>query len=313
MLTVPYVTTAELVEHDPVFADLLNLSGGDPLLATRTADLHRLVLSASEWCDRKCFGADGTLTAHTHTETLRARTDRAGRLRLHPTHIPLTRVNSVGYGRLLGQLTTLTTPTAFIEDGRSAVVDTVGAGGAWSGRLHLGPPTVGDLFTTWVYVAGYPNTLLVGTPAAGATTINVADTTGITPGQVLRVADPGMEETVTVGPGWVPAAGPGTLPLTAGLVSGHSAPATGQIRVTALPRDITEAAVYYTQVLLMRPGVTPDSVGGTVPHAPGGAKETTDGDSGQQSTATSAIQGRLGRSALIAEAEALLKPHRRVY
>lgn len=311
MLSVPYATTAELAEYDPVFTDLLNLAGGDPVLAAHAPVLTRAMMAASEWCDRECLGEGGTLTAHTRTETKRLRPDRQGRLLFHPDHIPLIKLTAVAYGRQLGSLTTVTNPTVVIEDARTAIVELTGGNTAWSGSLHLGAsPASGELITTWTYTAGYPNTLLTSVAAIGATSITVSDVTGIQPGQRLLVTDPVMEETVTVATGWVPATGPGTLPLAAGLVAPHSAPVTGMIRVTAVPRPVTEAAINHAMVYVLRPGVLPTGTEGAVPDDPGDKPTEENSVDRWVSRLT---QRRLDRAALIAEAGRLLGPYRRVF
>jgi hypothetical protein len=293
-LTVPYVTTAELVEF-PTFLDLLNLRSGDPQLTHQTAVLNKILLMASGWCDSYVsIGSEGTLSAHTRTENKRLYPDRRGRLLWHPDHIPFISLESVSYGRSLTQLTTVTAPSVFTEDERNIVLDLAGATTAWSGSLSFGgPPSGAELLTTWTYTAGYVNTLLTAGVPAGGLLLPVADVIGIQPGQGLRIFDPGLDEPITVASSWVLSAGPGTLPLTTGLLHAHTV--SGPVRVSAMGFDILEACVLYAISLLMRPESTAEDA---FPDMPGGIS-------------TRAADARRDGSGLVGQARQLLASYRR--
>lgn len=293
-LTVPYCTTAEFVEY-PTLLDLLNLRSGDPQLTHQTAVLNKILLVASGWCDSTVnMGAEATLTAHTRVENKRIQPDRYGRLLLHPNHIPFISLESVAYGRSLTQLTTVIAPPVFTEDERNVVVDISRATTAWSGSLNFGGPVVGtELLTTWNYTAGYVNTLLTAGVPAGGVLLPVTDVIGVQPGQGLRIFDPGLDETVTIAPSWVPSTGPGTLPLTTGLQHAHTV--TGPVRVSAMGFDILEATVLYTISLLMRPESTAEDA---FPDMPGGIS-------------TRLADARRDGSGLVGQARQLLASYRR--
>lgn len=295
LLTVPYVTTAEFVEY-PTFLDLLNLRSGDTQLAHQTAVLNKILLMASQWCDNYCeMGADGTLTAHTRVENKRMRPNRYGQFLWHPDHIPLVSLQSVAYGRTMAQQTVYTSPTIFIEDGRSAVVDLQAGTAQWSGQLQFGPPAVGvELYTTWNYTAGYPNTLLASSVSAGAMSLSVADVTGVQPGQTLRIYDPGLDESVVVGSNWVPTTGSAILPLAAGTLNAHNT--TGPVRVSAMGSDVLQASAYYAISMLMRPDTQAEDA---FPDMRGGVS-------------TRLADSRKDGSGLVFEAQHLLEPYRRV-
>lgn len=294
MLTVPYLTTAEFTEW-PTFLDLLNLRSGDSQLSHQTAVLNKVLLTASEWCDNYCeFGAGGTLTAHKNVENLRLRPDRRGRLLLHPSHIPVVSVESVAYGTTLGLLTTYTSPPNWIEDGRQVVVDMQGATTAWSGSLQFGgPPPGAELYTTWTYTAGYPNTLLSSNITAGAVTLPVLDVTGVQPGQTLSLYDPGQDESVVVAGTWTPAVGPAVLPLATATTSNHVT--TSPVRVTGMGKDIFEACGNYAISMLMRPDTAAEDA---FPDMRGGIS-------------TRLADSRKDGSGLVFEAQHLLEPYRR--
>lgn len=294
MILVPYASFAEFKAY-PTFLDLLNLRSGDTSLADQNDELNNVLLTASEWVDNYVeLGAGATLTAHVRTEYARLRPDRWGRLSYHPNHIPVISVTSLAYGRTMGTMTTFTTPTVWIEDGRHMVADLQAGSSQWSGMLQLGPPAAGvEMYTVWTYIAGYPNTLLSASITAGATSLVVGDATGITPGLVMRVWNPGAEEAVTVASGYTTGT---TIPLAAPTANGHTVTATNPIRVSAMGKDIREAAILYAIALLMRPDTAREDA---FPDSRHGAS-TRLGDSRQDG------------SGLIFEAQHLLEPYRRI-
>lgn len=290
MLTAPYVTAASFKAH-PTFIDVLNLRSGSTDLGEQTAELTNILLMASARADAACdLGADGRLGAHSKVESLRMRPDRRGRFLFHPNHIPAVSVQSVAYGPTIGQMTTVTNPAVFVEDGRTCVVDLQGSSAAWSGALQFGPPAGGaEMYTTWAYTAGYPNTLLAAACSAGATSIQVRDATGITAGSVLRIWDPGTEEAVVVAPSYTSGT---TLPLVAGLARAHGA--TEPTGVSGMPADVHEAVILFGCSLLQRPDSDKED---SYPSAQASPNTQSGSNPGP---------------GFVAQAERLLKPYRRV-
>lgn len=295
ILTVPYVTTAELVEW-PTFLDLVNLRSGDSQLSHQTSILNKILLTASQWCDNYCeFGADGSLTAHTRVENKRMRADRYGRLLFHPSDIPFISLSSLSYGSTIGRQTVYTGLTPFIEDGRQVIVDMQAGTALWSGPLQFGAPSSAwELYTTWQYTAGYVNTLLAGNATAGASSLPVVDATGIQPGQTLRLFDPGLDENVFISSTWVPTPGPATLPLATGLLNAHTT--ANPVRVSAMGGDVFQACAYYAISMLMRPDTSAEDA---FPDMRGGIS-------------TRLADSRKDGSGLVFEAQHLLEPYRRV-
>jgi hypothetical protein len=255
VLTLPYVTTASFKAH-PTYLDLLNLRSGDASAAHQDAELLNVLLMASTAADNYCqMGEpDGTLAAHVKTEHQQIRPNQYGELRFHPAHIPLLWVSSLSYGYNFTSLQTVTDPAVWVEEGRN-VVACLGTGGLnWPARQRYDTRT--QLFTSWVYTAGFVNTLLAGDTAPGDTTITVTDPTGITggtsntPATMLRIWDPGAEESATVAGSYV--TGSTTVPLTAPLVNAHSVTTT-PVGVSALPAEAHLAVIQWTVALLMRP------------------------------------------------------------
>lgn len=251
MLTSPYVSVKEF-RAAPTFLDTENLRSGEPP-DYQDAELHNVLLRASAWADN--YVSAGAFGAHTRTDQLRTRSDTFGRLRLSPDHIPVIGVSSIAYGATMSNLTTLTNPTVWIEDERQVIAELSGAS-AWSGALQFGAPTASELFVRWTYTAGYVATNLAASTSAGATSLTVADSAGITAGTVMRLWDPGVEEAVTVASAYV--AGSTVVPLTAGMSSAHAVTsgAGGVVGVSSLPADVHLAIINYATALLMRPDTT---------------------------------------------------------
>jgi hypothetical protein len=103
-------------------------------------------------------------------------------------------------------------------------------------------------------VAGYAATQTSAAVTAGATSITVADPTGIEAGGTYRIWEPGREEAISVSPLWQPPVpssipAPATVLLAAPTVFDHEAGHD----VSGLPADTRLAVVLYTISLLMRP------------------------------------------------------------
>jgi len=203
--------------------------------AANDSELANILLRASRWADNYCniqLGAHQVLAEH---ET--ARIGRDGCLRLHPRqtsgHVPPISCTRVAYSAAVGGPATTVTPGAlWVEDG--AMIIPLSPSGSWMGGFQFGPPSGGTVAVEFDYIAGYPISALTSAATAGVTSLILADTTGIQPGEQLRITDPGVEEQVTVASTWTPAVGPGTVPLAVGTVNAHSA-GTG---IGTLPFDI---------------------------------------------------------------------------
>lgn len=253
MPTVPYVSAAAFRAH-PTYLDTLGLNVDSTDPDAQTAELTNLLLAASDWADSEL---DQPLGAHLHTQTERIFVGSDQLLKLHADHGPVLQVVSFGYGYAPTALTVLTTPTVWVEQDTNIVVSLATAGTvAWAGSLQFGSPGVGgDLFTQAVYVAGHAATVLADSAEAGDTTLSVADPTGIMPGGRYRIWDPGLEETVTVDPAWIPP-DPSALPSTTAVTllqplrNAHAR----DHDFSGVPADLRRAVVLHTMSQLMRPG-----------------------------------------------------------
>ncbi|MEV6833479.1 hypothetical protein AB0N17_02940 [Streptomyces sp. NPDC051133] len=252
MPATPYVSAAAFRAH-PTYLDLDGLVTGNPDPAAQEAELTTLLLQASAWADNEC---NQPLGAHLHTQSTRVRTDRSGMLRLHADHGPVSTVTAVSYGSSPTSLTALTSPQAWVEDGSNLVIPMAGTSTAWSGSLQMGFGTApgAELFVRTSYVAGAVATQLTAAAVQGATSISVADPTGMEPGGQYRIWEPGREETITVSPLWqapVPATAPtpSTVLLASPLLFAHDAGHD----LSGLPAEVRLAVVKYTTALLLRP------------------------------------------------------------
>jgi hypothetical protein len=243
----PFVTLAAFKAH-PTFLELDNLRSGSSSATDQDAVLLNILLEASRWAENE---AEMSLHARTVTETGRLFPDRRGRLKLHCTQTPVRSVSQIAWGITYGQMTTYNSPTVFME-GNETVIYEIG-GGSWSwgpGPLQLGlgvAPIGVEVYTSITYAAGYANALLTAGANSGTATLTVDDPTGIMPGDLLRLWDPGLEEVVKVAPGYVP--GSTAVTLAANLTKTH---ASG-VGLSALPPDGHLAVIMMACALLMHP------------------------------------------------------------
>jgi hypothetical protein len=285
--TVPYLTVATFKAY-PTYLDLQNLRSGDTVLADQDAELYNILLRASSWAVSHC---NQPLHAHTMTQNKRLRPDRSGRLKWHPDHNPVKQVTALSYGYRPNQMQAITDLTGiWVEDDRQIVADVAPLGVAF-GALQFGPPSwSSEVYTTWIFWAGYVTTTLANSPTQAATSVQVTDPTAVIAGDVLRIWEPGSEESITVANTYVP--GSTTVPLTAGLAHAHTTGAG----ISQLPADAQQAVVNYAVALLLRPDTAKDDAFPDAPVQP----TTRDEDS------------RKDGSGLVAEAIRLLRPYRRV-
>ena len=269
-VTVPYLTPAQFIAY-PTWLDLANLVPGG-LASLQTDVLADVLLAASEWADSEC--GNMRLSAHLVSgENLTTRIS-GGRITIQPRDVPCVAVTALSYGWDPAALTSLPLSAGVLwnTDGRLISFRPGGPGPVFTGpaiQFGTDPGYTGPVYVTWSYVAGYVATTLPSGCSAGASSVTVADPTGVMPGQVLRIYDKGTAtaggagatEALTVAASYVPQV-PGvapvatSIPLAANTAFAHGA-GTG---ITGMPRDMIQAVIAYAYSLLMR-----DDVGGEAP------------------------------------------------
>lgn len=125
-----------------------------------------------------------------------------------------------------------------------------------TGTAMQGPPMYagsgGSAHVSVQYVNGWANTT-IGAPAnAGATSVTVASTLGIMPGQALTLWNTNNAEQVTVSPAWVPSnTGVNVaVPLAAPLIGTYAAGDTA----SAMPQEIKIAVILIAKSLIKTRG-----------------------------------------------------------
>ena len=276
-LSRPYVTPAMFSAY-PTWLDL------DDLLPGGAAQLQEdvladVLLTATDWAVGVC--EDMRLDAHwVQGEQQRTRASSSGRLYIRPHDIPIRAVTALSYGWDPAALAALTLPDSsmWFEDGREMSF-VPGGGLAFTGpaiQFGASPRAGKQAYIQWSYVAGYPSTYLSASCAANAASVTVADPTGILPGDVLRIYDPGISEALTVSAAYAPAtptipATATSIPLAANTVNAHDA-GTG---ITEMPRKAMQAVIAYAVALLLREDVSaeePESPFGPAARTTGGAR-----------------------------------------
>lgn len=282
VLTRPYVTPAMFSAY-PTWLDLDNLVPGG--VANIQADvLADVLLAASDWA----IGQVNDMPLHGHLvsgENQRAVIKAGGRAYVRPEHIPIRSVTSLSWGADPSSMSAVTLPDAsmWFEDSRR--MSWAPGGGITQFRgpsLQFGPrvSAPGQLYVTWSYVAGFPSTT-ISAVSSGVSTVTVADPTGILPGDVLRIFDPGVSEALTVASTYVPSVpavppAPTAIPLAAATQNAHAA-GTG---ITGMPRKVLQAVIAYGVALLMREDVSAEE-----PASPfGPAARTTGSERGGQAS-----------------------------
>jgi hypothetical protein len=238
MAATPYVTAAEFAAH-PTYLDLQTLRSGVMDPDAQTAELTNILLMSSGWADNEC---NQPLGAHRVDLGTQGRIDRDGNLFVYPSDRPVLSVAAVSYGSTLSRMAYIAAPAARVDKNQTIIIPVGGA------------VTRGRVWVDITYTAGWVSTLLTVDAVAGASSLTVADPTGILPGASYRLWEPGSEETVTVSPTWTPPAvttpqAPVAVPLAAPTVHGHTVGAGW----SGMPADMRLAVINYSISQLMRP------------------------------------------------------------
>jgi hypothetical protein len=243
LFSTPYLTVAEY-KAAPTAIDYNNLvvDSSDP--AAQDAELANNIARASSWIDAHC---NQVLAATVETEQQRVRVGGDGYLKVHPKFSPIVAITAMAYGATPNDLNTYNDCSqAWVEEQSIIFPSATGAVFSSAGALQFGASLAprSTSYIQYTYVSGYANTTLAANSSAGATSITVADGTGIVAGSRLTVFDGLATETFTVKSTYT--FGSTTVPIDGALVFAH----TSGVAVSALPPAVKEAAILATTAFL---------------------------------------------------------------
>ena len=229
----PYLTIEEY-QNAPTAIDTANLIPTGSLLSQDEA-LAEVIARASSLLDAECMGAWGTLCATRNTENARIWASNNGSIVVHPKYWPILEVSAFSVSSSPSAPAASVTPqgNVWIEPSQF-IVQPGGVVGTGFGGLGFGR---GQVYCSWQYVNGWPNTSLSASVAAGAASVSAMDPTGIYPGTGLELFDAPNDEMLVVASDYVP--GGTLLPLTHGLSYDHLAGTT----LSNLPTAAKQAAI----------------------------------------------------------------------
>lgn len=259
----PYLTLQEYKDA-PTAIDIDNLvfNSQDPL--AQDNELSNVIARASSWVDTYC---NQVLGATHETETQRSRISSDGYIKFHPRYNPVIALTDLWFGNPSTNLIQAQDVSSAWLENQQILYPYAFQSSLYTsqGPLQFGYPTTSDnlVYLKYTYVNGYANTLIV-TAVEAASSLVVADGTGITAGLHLKIYDGIYSENVTVADTYT--FGSATVPLTRPLVYSHNAGAS----ISALPPAIKEATILATTAMLkvrgdasmtMAIGTQPSSVG----------------------------------------------------
>jgi hypothetical protein len=240
---VPYIALGEYMAA-PTAVDSSNLvQGGNT--TQNLSELTNVIGRASSWADLICHQV---LAATVDMQVGEYRV-RNGQIKVPVDYTPLIAVTAVSVGWQAGQFTALTDLSGLWFQRKVVTIPVFNVNfpsPIWS---SVATSASGKILAEVTYVNGYPNTMLMATVAAGATSIVVDSAVGIYPGTTMMIYDdfPGVEQ-ITVAPSYI--AGATTLPLVAPLIGGHSK----NVSVSSLPPAIKQAVISLTSCLIKTRG-----------------------------------------------------------
>jgi len=243
LLTIPYLTLEEY-KAAPTAIDLDNLVFDSQDPEVQDNELRNVIARASSWMDTFC---NQVLGATVETEQQRSRISTDGSIRFHPRFSPIVALTTFNYGYPTNMASLGDCSIAWIED-QEIIIPNANLGNWTSqGPLSFGSYNGGpsnQVFLNYTYVAGYTNTTLAVASVVGATSVTVANGTGIIAGQILPIYDGMNTELVTVASTYT--FGSTTVPLTRALVNAHAIGSS----FSALPPAIKQAAILVTTAML---------------------------------------------------------------
>lgn len=227
--------------------------------AEQDAALQEVIESASAEVDNIVLGI---LAATSDTELKRVNVDRFGYAKIHPRFRPIIALTGFQIGATPNTMVALNDLTGTgVELNRFSVPTSPLTLTTSQGPLqfsNIGAPA-DQAWCQYTYQNGYPITSLTAAPAQGATSISVADTTGIVAGQTyltiyalqnrFRFPAGAVSTAPTGGVG----TGPGTVACPALPYAIPNNPSYPTM-VSALPADVIEAVVLITRAIIKETG-----------------------------------------------------------
>lgn len=180
---VPYITPDMFKLHARAGVQVESLAPkGNP--ADQDAALEGFIEQASSWMDEQ---AEMTFAASLDVWAGQVNADRQGYVEIYPRFKPVIGLAAFSIGPQPDQLRAADSFTGAMVIENGFKIPTFPGLGTWSseGPIQFGGVGApwGDAFCQYSYVHGYPVTTLTAALTAGATSIQVADTTGIVAGQ----------------------------------------------------------------------------------------------------------------------------------
>jgi hypothetical protein len=237
-----YLTVQEYKDA-PTSIDYNNLVvGGNQ--AAQDAELANVILRASSYMNEYL---NQSLVADQYTETQRVRVNGQGMIALHPNNSPIISLSSFQYGADPNNLVALPDCSTAWFEAQQLIIPLSNLGLNYSSQGPLGfgfgYSSRQQVFTEYTYVSGFVNTT-IATATAGATSLTVADGTGIIAGQPYRIYDGSKSERITVASTYTN--GSTTVPLTSALAYTH----TAGVAIGNMPNAIKQACILITTAFL---------------------------------------------------------------
>lgn len=288
---IPYISNDQFKYHRRrgVQVDKL-VPGGTP--DDQDAALAEYIESGSAWIDNLL---PSTLGATVDTVIDQYNVDRRGYIHIHPRYRPAIALTAVAVGPSPTSLAAYTDLSGcMVQPNRLTIPTTPFALTTSQGPIQFGSVSA-PMDQAWCQYSlhnGFPVTWLTAPAVQGATSLSVADTTGIVAGQtVLTIYDLQRRARFTAGTVSTAAplvgTGPGTVacnPLPWAIPNSGNYPTY----VSALPADVIEAVVLAVRAMI---------------------KETGGGNPGTSSRSAQQASGQPNSGDDYAEAEAMMHPY----
>lgn len=252
----PYITAAEY-QNAPTSIDFSNLVVGGNQQA-QDAELSRVILRASSFLDEYL---NQNLCATRKIETQRTRFMPNGFISLHPNQNPIIALEAFSYGMAPNQLVAIPDPSLCWFESQQIIIPLSQMSLTWSSSGPLsfggGGSNANQIYCQYTYTSGYVNNP-IAVAVAGASSMTVANPTGIVAGQALRIYDGAKSELVYVSSTYV--YGATTVTLASPLLYSHEAGTT----FGNLPNAIKEATILITSAFIKMRGDSSMTMGVTV-------------------------------------------------